>query len=58
MGGVDLSDSSLHHASLDRKSYRWFVKLGIHFIARLLFNSFVMYRAHNPKARFSNFLSW
>ncbi|CAF2053263.1 unnamed protein product [Rotaria magnacalcarata] len=25
MGGVDLSDRSLHHASIDRKSYRWFV---------------------------------
>ncbi|CAF1399341.1 unnamed protein product [Rotaria sordida] len=23
MGGVDLSDSSLHHACMDRKSYRW-----------------------------------
>ncbi|CAF1651010.1 unnamed protein product, partial [Rotaria magnacalcarata] len=26
MGGVDLSDRSLHHASIDRKSYRCFVR--------------------------------
>ncbi|CAF1352249.1 unnamed protein product [Rotaria magnacalcarata] len=26
MGGVDLSDSSLHHAYIDRKSYRCFVR--------------------------------
>jgi hypothetical protein len=57
MGGVDLSDSSLHHANLYRKTYRWFVKLGIHFFARLLFNAFVMYRGYDSKARFSNFLS-
>ena len=53
-----MSDSSLHHACMERKSYRWFIKLGIHFFARLLFNAFVMYRAHDPKARFSKFLSW
>ncbi|CAF3952919.1 unnamed protein product [Rotaria sordida] len=58
MGGVDLSDSSLHHACMDRKSYRWFVKLSIHFFARLLFNAFVMHRTHDSKARFSNFLSY
>ncbi|CAF1132906.1 unnamed protein product [Rotaria magnacalcarata] len=57
MGGVDLSDSSLHHACIDRKSYRWFVKLGIHFLTRLLFNAFVMHRAYNSKARFSKFVS-
>ncbi|CAF1041735.1 unnamed protein product [Rotaria magnacalcarata] len=56
MGGVDLSDSSLHHAYIDRKSYRWFVKLAIHFFSRLLFNAFVMYRTYNSKARFSKFL--
>ncbi|CAF4864223.1 unnamed protein product [Rotaria socialis] len=44
MGGVDLSDSSLHHTRIDRQSYWWFVKLGIHFLGRLLFNDFVMYR--------------
>ena len=56
MGGVDLSDSSLHHTHIDHKSYRWFVKLGIHFISRLLFNAFVMYRVHDGKARFGTFL--
>ena len=49
MGGVDLSDSSLHHAHIDCQSYRWFVKLGIHFISGLLFNAFVMYRVHDRK---------
>ena len=57
MAGVDLSDSTLHHAYIDRKSYRWFVKLGFHFLSRLLFNSFVMYREHVNKTRFSSFLS-
>lgn len=56
MGGVDLSDSSLHHTSVDRKSYRWFVKLGFHFLSRLLYNSFVMFRLYEPKAQFSSFL--
>ena len=56
MGGVDLSDSSLHHAHIDRQSYRWFVKFGIHFISLLLFNAFVMYRVHDRKVRFSTFL--
>lgn len=58
MGGVDLSDSSLHHTSIDRKSYRWFVKLGFHFLSRLLYNSFTMYRSYESKARFSSFLLW
>lgn len=58
MGGVDLSDSSLEHAAIGRKSYRWFVKLALHFISRLLYNAFVMYRIYDSKARFAKLLLW
>jgi hypothetical protein len=56
MGGVDLSDSALHHTFINRKTYRWFVKLALHFIVRLLFNSYIMYKESQLKTILEDFL--
>ena len=56
MGGVDLSDSALHHTFIDRKTYRWFIKLALHFITRLLFNSYIIYKEVNSSCTLEEFL--
>ncbi|CAF4655396.1 unnamed protein product [Rotaria socialis] len=56
MGGVDLSDSALHHAFINRKTYRWFVKLALHFISRLSFNAYTMYKESHSSATLNDFL--
>jgi hypothetical protein len=40
MRGVDKLDQQLHAYDCCRKSYRWFKKLGIHFIQRAILNAF------------------
>ena len=44
MGGVDLLDASLHHYDVNRKSYSWFVKYGLHLIHIMHRNSWSVYR--------------
>ena len=44
MGGVDRADAMIHSYDCMRKSYRWFVKLALHFAQRLLLNSFCVYK--------------
>jgi hypothetical protein len=56
MGGVDLSDSALHHTFINRKTYRWFVKLALHFMSRLLFNSYLMYKEAKSNITLDDFL--
>ncbi|CAM4839274.1 unnamed protein product [Rotaria magnacalcarata] len=56
MGGVDLSDSALHHTYIARKTYRWFVKLALHFFTRLLFNSYIMYKEVQSNISLDDFL--
>jgi hypothetical protein len=56
MGGVDMSDSALHHTFINRKTYRWFVKLGLHFVTRLLFNSYIIYKESKSNTTLDDFL--
>jgi hypothetical protein len=51
-----MSDSALHHTFIDRKIYRWFVKLVLHFISRLLFNSYIMYKESKSNTTLEYFL--
>jgi len=56
MGGVDLSDSALQHTFIFRKTYRWFIKLGLHFLTRLLFNAYIMYKEVKTNTTLDDFL--
>lgn len=44
MGGVDHQDQLNSYYPCDRKTLRWYKKLGIHFIQLMLMNSFMLYR--------------
>ena len=43
MGSVDKADQVLEPYSWKRKSLAWFKKLGLHFLDRMMFNSFLVY---------------
>ena len=48
MGSVDKADQVLEPYSWKRKSLAWFKKLGLHFLDRMIFNSFIVYaNAHD-----------
>lgn len=47
MRGVDKLDQLLHSYNCCRKSYRWFKKVGIHFVQRALINSHFIYKEMN-----------
>ena len=49
MGSVDKADQVLQPYSWKRKSLAWFKKLCLHFIDRMLFNSFIVYDIQNPE---------
>ncbi|KAG0704645.1 PiggyBac transposable element-derived protein 4 [Chionoecetes opilio] len=44
MGSVDMADQLLKPYAYEKKSLAWLKKLGIHFIFRILLNSFLVYR--------------
>ncbi len=44
MGSVDMADQLLEPYDPSRKSHAWFKKLGLHFIMRMVLNSFLAYR--------------
>ena len=48
MGSVDKADQMLSPYAFQRKSMAWFKKLGLHFIDRMMFNSFIAYKNMNP----------
>ena len=56
MGGVDRADQVLHSYDATRKSYRWFLKVGVHFIQRLCLNAFIVYRNYGGKQSFEKYL--
>ena len=56
MGGVDMKDSAIHHYDASRKSYRWFVKYGIHLMQILHHNSWLLYRKQGGKQPYLHFL--
>ena len=45
MGSVDKADQCLEPYSSERKTLAWFKKLGLHFMFRMLLNSFVLFSA-------------
>ena len=51
MGSVDKADQVLQPYSWKRKSLAWFKKLGLHFIDRMLLNSFILYDNQHPQYR-------
>ena len=50
MGSVDKADQMLEPYAFQRKSMVWFKKLGLHFIDRMVFNSFIAYKNMNPNS--------
>ena len=56
MGGVDRADQILHSYDATRKSYRWFLKVGVHLIQRLCLNAFIVYRNYGGKHSFEQYL--
>ena len=53
MGGVDCKDALIGNYSLVQKTYKWTVKVVIHFIEEAVLNSFIFYDKVNPgKIRF------
>ena len=56
MGGVDLADEILHFYDATRKSYRWFLKVGIHLLQRLCLNAHIVYSMYGGKCSFEEFL--
>ena len=57
MGSVDYADQMMEPYSSNRKSLAWFKKLGIHFMFRILLNSFITSKAvGNYRQRFVNYI--
>jgi hypothetical protein len=53
MGGVDVTDQIIAGLNCVRKSHVWFKKIGIHYVQRLLLNSFLLYRKErDPRISF------
>ena len=53
MGVVDCKDALIGNCSLVQKTYKWTVKVVIHFIEEAVLNSFIFYDKVNPgKIRF------
>lgn len=55
MGGVDRTDQMLHSYDASRKSYRWFLKVGVHFLQRLCLNAHIVYSTYGGKSNFEKF---
>lgn len=54
MNGTDKQDQLLQPYRCIRKSYKWFVKTGIHFLQRMLLNGFIVYCKTTPRPLPSN----
>lgn len=55
MIGVDLCDQLISSISCVRRTHAWFKKLGLHFIQRLLLNSYIRYTQEQEKVKFLEF---
>ncbi|KAG4074074.1 hypothetical protein HA402_014279 [Bradysia odoriphaga] len=57
MGGIDRADQMMSYYSAERKTVRWYKKLGIHFIEIFIQNAYWMYTAqqHNKKTDLLSF---
>nr|CAH7713333.1 unnamed protein product [Callosobruchus chinensis] len=47
MSGIDLQDQMMAYYSSNRKTIRWYKKVGIHIIEMMLYNSFMPYNIHS-----------
>ena len=52
LGGVDQIDQLLEPYDATRKTVRWYVKVGIHFIQIAILNAYTLHRINNKKKRF------
>ena len=52
MGGVDQNDALIGHYTCVCKSFKWTVKVAIHYVEEAVLNSFILY---DNKMRFMNF---
>ena len=56
MGGVDQNDALIGNYTCIRKSFKWTVKVAIHYVEHAVLNSFILYDKINPnKTCFMNF---
>ena len=55
MGGVDRLDQVIEPYDATRKTVRWYLKLGIHFIQIALLNSWNLYKTRNGRLDFLMF---
>lgn len=53
MGGIDRQDQMLAYYPCDRKTLRWYKKLGIHYVQLMLLNSFFLYNKYSSKDKMS-----
>ncbi|XP_066971798.1 piggyBac transposable element-derived protein 4-like [Macrobrachium rosenbergii] len=56
MGSIDMADQLLEPYAFGKKSLAWFKKLGIHFIFRILLNSYLAYK--NQKCYKKDFMAF
>ena len=56
MGGVDRNDALIGNFTSIRKTYKWTIKVVIHFIEEAVLNAFILYNKQFPgKMRFMNY---
>jgi len=55
MSGVDRQDQLLSYYPCERKTLRWYKKVGIHILQQLLLNSYLLYCQNERKIPFYNF---
>lgn len=46
MGGVDRQDQLMSYYPCERKSIRWYKKLGLHIVQMLLLNAYLLFKKH------------
>ncbi|XP_046385022.1 piggyBac transposable element-derived protein 4-like isoform X1 [Ischnura elegans] len=49
MSGIDLHDQMMSYYPIERKTLKWYKKLGIHILHLVLVNSFFLFRKTHPK---------
>lgn len=55
MSGVDRQDQLMSYYPCERKTFRWYKKVGIHILQQLLLNSYLLYCQNERKIPFYNF---
>ncbi|XP_046400977.1 piggyBac transposable element-derived protein 4-like [Ischnura elegans] len=55
MGGIDHTDQMMSYYPIERKTLKWYKKLGIHIFHLLLLNSYYLYKKLHPRYSFYDF---